>query len=210
MYCQECRAELPEGAIFCSRCGNRVLEAEAAGSTAQQPRVPTAGAQTRSYPGLEKSGRGWLITFIVILALVLGGAGIALAVLAFRPGGSGELTEMPQVATEPAQSPLLTTTTPSVVLTCRELAPGCEAVVANVGEVGLRLREEPSASSQTKETLHNGAKVCITGQGVQADGINWWPVRLNLSGATLEGWSAGTDPTTGEGPYLTATGEPCE
>lgn len=153
-----------------------------------------------------------MVALIVgVVLITLAGAAAALAIFAVGLGGSGGHSEVQEVDTEtPVQSPLLTTAALTPAPSCRELAAGCEAVVANVAEVGLRLRESPGTGAQSKETLRNGAKVCVVGSSAQADGITWWRVRVALASGAVEGWSAEGDPSTGEGPYLTATGEPCQ
>jgi hypothetical protein len=212
MFCVGCGTELPEGAAFCPLCGSRAAEGEEAVPAAPQPPGSRAGARTRpDYPEFQKKGRGWMVVFIVGVVLVtLAGASAALAIFALSPRLNGGHSEVLGVDTStPVQTPLLTTPTPIPVPGCRELAAGCEAVVANVGEVGLRLRESPGTGAPSNETLRNGAKVCVIGSSAQADGITWWRVRVPRPTGTVEGWSAEGDPNTGEGPYLTATNEPC-
>src|SRR2546428_12085033 len=116
MFCIGCGAELPEGAAFCSLCGQRVSEGGDGVSAAPKPPVMPTGARTRpGYPDFEKKGRGWMIAVIVGVVLVtLAGASAALAIFALDLGGSGGRSNVQEVDTAtPVQSALLTTGTPT-------------------------------------------------------------------------------------------------
>ncbi len=66
------------------------------------------------------------------------------------------------------------------------LQPGIQALVVNVGDAPLRLRQTASLEADVVVRLDEGTLVSIIGGPVEADGYIWW----ELEHATGRGWGA--------------------
>jgi hypothetical protein len=56
--------------------------------------------------------------------------------------------------------------------------------------LSLRIRSAPSAQAETIKLVQDGARLLVTGDGRQADGSLWWPVRDPTDNQA--GWAVST------------------
>ena len=77
-FCEECGAELKEGASFCAKCGATVAQAPTPAQPTQQPVQPTTPpiqdyGQTQAYPPMQprKSKKGLIIALLAIVIIVV-------------------------------------------------------------------------------------------------------------------------------------------
>jgi hypothetical protein len=70
--------------------------------------------------------------------------------------------------------------------------PGTARTVRVAGTQGLslRIRIAPSAQAETIKLVPDGTQLLITGEGMQAEGALWWPVRDPSD--NKEGWAVST------------------
>ena len=56
--------------------------------------------------------------------------------------------------------------------------------------LSLRIRSAPSTKADTIKLVPDGTRLIITGDGRQAEGMQWWPVRDPSD--NKEGWAVST------------------
>ena len=88
MFCRKCGSELPEGAVFCGKCGTpvNVDGAQTGTPPAQTPTIPVVVTPTAT-PVASKSSKRNIILIAVAACLAIG-VGVA-AFVAFGPRGAG-------------------------------------------------------------------------------------------------------------------------
>ena len=64
---------------------------------------------------------------------------------------------------------------------------GGQAVVNVKAGDAINIRQAASKTAAVVKTLPRGAVVTITGTPVEAEGLRWWPVRVEPTGET--GWA---------------------
>lgn len=80
--CERCRSDLPADAVFCTRCGRRAVASwSAPRSTGENPAITDAEAPA-SGPGNLLSTVAVFFGVVALLNLLVGAAGLTLAVLA--------------------------------------------------------------------------------------------------------------------------------
>jgi Bacterial SH3 domain len=159
------------------------------------PANPTPGAKTQPSPRIRRERvraewPWWSVASLLLLALfALTGAAGSLAYALRRP-------------------PAATWPTAVVVTVTRQFSPTTVAVtdvpptavswpnvtryvrVAGTQGLSLRIRAAPSTTAETIKLLPDGTRLLVTGDGQQADGSLWWPVRDPSD--NKEGWAVST------------------
>lgn len=154
----------------------------------------------------------WLVPLLAIVSIFLVGAAVSISLQQLRavraiptpvatPFAPQISTAAPQASPEPgaavngAAGPARTATlaatpqaTASPTAPAGALAPGLGARVS-AGIPGLNLRERPGVDPTIPIllALQPGTDVAVVEGPVQADGLEWWKVRV----ANIEGWCAG-------------------
>ena len=162
-----------------------------------------------------------LAFFVVVGAVALAGFVYVGGVGAVREYlGDEEPTTQPAVqataTAEPTEEPEARAGEPApqvTILSCTQLAVGCEAVVVNTGGVGLNVRNTPGLGGIIVRQLKDGDVVSIMGGPVNRDGYTWWEIPITQSAAewAAEGDTDGTRWLSGNGrlscqPYANSGG----
>lgn len=129
----------------------------------------------------------WSVASLLLLALVaLTGAAGSLAYAFRRPPDATWPTAVVVTVTQPPGSaPVAVTHVPPTSVS----RPDATRYVRVAGTQGLslRIRAAPSTQAETIKLLPDGTRLLVTGDGQQADGALWWPVRDPSD--NTEGWA---------------------
>jgi len=119
----------------------------------------------------------WSVVSLLLLALAaLAGAGGSLAyALRTPPVAVWPTVVLVTVTPEPWPTPLAVTETPRASVPWSNVTR--YAQVAGTQGLSLRIRAAPSTQAETVKLVPDGTRLIVTGDGKQAEGALWWPVR---------------------------------
>jgi hypothetical protein len=133
----------------------------------------------------------WWSTASLLMFFILGAAcgGVALA-YAMRPAQvavwpTAVLVLVTDQPGRPAATPARPTPTPQSVTNLTRAVR-----VQGTQGLSLRVRSAPSTKADTIKLVPDGTRLIITGDGQQAEGMEWWPVRDPSD--NKEGWAVST------------------
>jgi len=139
----------------------------------------------------------WSVVSLLLLALVaLAGAGGSLAfALRTPPAVMRPTVVLVTVTGEPGPTPVAVTETPRASVPWSNVTRSVR--VNGTQGLSLRIRATPSIQAETVKLVPDGTRLLVTGDGKQAEGALWWPVRDPSD--NQEGWavSAYLVPDTG-------------
>jgi Bacterial SH3 domain len=159
------------------------------------PASPTPGATTQPSPRTRRERvraqwPWWSVASLLLLALfALTGTAGSLAYAFRRPPAAAWPTAVVVTVTRQLWStPVAVTDVPPTSVS----QPDVTRYVRVVGTQGLslRIRTAPSTKAETVKLLPDGTRLLVTGDGQQADGSLWWPVRDPSD--NTEGWAVST------------------
>jgi hypothetical protein len=133
----------------------------------------------------------------MLMLIALAGAGGSLA-LALRtpPPVVWPTTVLVTVTPQPGPTYIVVTSAPPTPV----VWPSVARYVRVTGTEGLslRIRSAPGTTAETVKLVPDGTRLLVTGDGREADGLLWWPVRDPSD--NKEGWVVSTFlvPDTGQ------------
>lgn len=161
----------------------------------EMPASPAPGAQTQPSPRVRRERARaewpwWSVASLLLLALLaLTGAAGSLAYAFRRPPDATWPTAVVVTVTQQIWStPVTVTDVPPTSVSQPNVTRYVQ--VAGTQGLSLRIRIAPSTRAETVKLLPDGAKLIVTGDGQQADGALWWPVRDPSD--NTEGWAVST------------------
>ena len=162
---------------------------------AELPAGPTPGATTQPSPRARRERvraewPWWSVASLLLLALfALTGAAGSLA-YAFRrpPAATWPTAVVVTVTRQFWPTPVAVTDVPATSVSRPDVTRYVR--VAGTQGLSLRIRTAPSTRAETVKLLPDGSKLIVTGDGQQADGLQWWPVRDPSD--NMEGWAVST------------------
>jgi hypothetical protein len=159
------------------------------------PAVPAPGAKTQPSPRIRRERvraewPWWSVASLLLLALfALTGAAGSLAYAFKRPPAATWPTAVVVTVTRPfLPTPVAATDVPPTAVSWPNVTRYVR--VAGTQGLSLRIRAAPSTTAETIKLLPDGTRLLVTGDGQQADGSLWWPVRDPSD--NKEGWAVST------------------
>lgn len=153
-------------------------------ATAANSLFSTVGVTSSDVPVVEKLNAGGTLNDLAAVRAKV-------SIYAVAVGGSSQLT-IPEGAAPVFSAALQFVAVPANGQSTAPLAPptlvvGGQAVVNVKAGDAINIRQSPSRSANVIKTLPRGAVVTIMGAAVEAEGLRWWPVRVEPTGEM--GWA---------------------
>jgi len=132
----------------------------------------------------------WSVASLLLLALfALTGAAGSMAYALRRPPPAAWPTAVVVTVTRRSwPTPVAATDVPPTAVSWPNVTRYVR--VAGTQGLSLRIRAAPSTKAETIKLLPDGTRLLVTGDGQQADGSLWWPVRDPSD--NKEGWAVST------------------
>ena len=159
------------------------------------PAGPAPEAKTQPSPRMRRERvraewPWWSVASLLLLALfALTGAAGSLAYAFRKPPAATWPTAAVVTVTRPfSPTPVAVTDVPPTAVSWPKVTRYVR--VAGTQGLSLRIRAAPSTTAETIKLLPDGTRLLVTGDGQQADGSLWWPVRDPSD--NKEGWAVST------------------
>lgn len=158
--------------------------------TIDQPTVPSSANVTQPLLRPRRRWPWWSIGSGVILVLIVLTFASGLAAYAFRPPSAvaWPTAVLMTVTPQPGPTYVVVTSAASAPPTVQPWTNLTRAVrVTGTQGLQLRIRSAPSTRADTIKLAPDGTRLIIIGDGQQAEGSLWWPVRDPSD--NKEGWA---------------------
>ena len=132
----------------------------------------------------------WSVASLLLLAMVAlaGGGGSLAYALRTPPAAVWPTVALVIVTREPWPTPVAVTETPRASVPWSSVTRYVR--VNGTQGLSLRIRSLPSTQAETVKLVPDGTRLLVTGDGKQAEGALWWPVRDPSDNE--EGWAVST------------------
>ena len=158
--------------------------------TIDQPTLPSPAGVTQPSPRLRPRWPWWSIASSVILVLIVLMLVSGTLAYAFRRPPAAVWPTVVLITVTPQPGPTYIVIT-SAAPTAQPWTNLTRAVrVAGTQGLQLRIRAAPGAQAETVKLVPDGTRLLIIGDGQQAEGLLWWPVRDPSD--NKEGWAVST------------------